>query len=245
MTSFGQVLAIAMSQRGVTEWPPDSNRQKYGAWYGWNGVYWCDQFISWCFNQAGGLDLIGGKSASVYLTASRMQAIGRYGATPQPGALAIFNNFSHIELVVSVNRDGTLSTIGGNTSDHISGSISNGGGVFANVRPRSLIRGYCYPNYVTATPGPTPAQPGNQLVVDGALGPNTYRALQRWVGVAQDGVFGLATKEALQRKVGTTQDGAIGPITIEHLQAIIGATQDGAWGPGTTKALQIYLNRMF
>lgn len=26
----------------------DKNFTKYGAWYGGNGLYWCQQFISWC-----------------------------------------------------------------------------------------------------------------------------------------------------------------------------------------------------
>ena len=28
--------------------PGDANFTKYGDWYGSNGVYWCQQFISWC-----------------------------------------------------------------------------------------------------------------------------------------------------------------------------------------------------
>ena len=29
-----------------------SNYTKYGRWYGQNGLYWCQQFISWCAYQA-------------------------------------------------------------------------------------------------------------------------------------------------------------------------------------------------
>ncbi len=244
MTTAAQVIATAKSQIGTKESPFGSNRQKYGVWYGWNGVPWCDQFLSWCFAQSKSLTLIGGKSASVALTASRMRALGRYGSTPRIGALAFFNNYSHIELVTGVNSNGTITTIGGNTGPS---SISNGGGVYANTRSRSLIRGYGYPAYtgtpkVTAPPKPSVS---TDLVVDGVFGPNTIKRLQRWVGVSQTGVMGSTTNKALQRKVGVTQDGKMGPVTVKALQRVVGVRQDGAWGSITTRALQTYLNRIF
>ncbi|AKU15727.1 transglycosylase family protein [Luteipulveratus mongoliensis] len=83
-----------------------------------------------------------------------------------------------------------------------------------------------------------------KLSVDGAFGPATTRALQKWVGATQDGSFGPQTKRALQRKVGTTADGDIGPKTIAALQRKISTTRDGASGLNsrTTAALQRYLN---
>lgn len=245
MTTAAQVISIARSQIGVVENPYGSNYTKYGWWYGWNGVFWCDQFISWCFNQAGGLSLMGGKSASVALTASRMRNMGRYGLTPRVGSLAIFNNYSHIELVTTVGN-GWVRNIGGNTSDLGGGSVSNGGGVFANTRNLSMIRGYCYPAYTgtASVPRPAPTSSGD-LRVDGVLGPTTYKKVQRWVGVAQDGVFGTGTKKALQRKLRVTADGNFGPTSVRALQRVIGTHQDGSWGSGTTRALQTYLNRIF
>ncbi|MBC9955807.1 transglycosylase family protein [Yimella sp. cx-51] len=83
-----------------------------------------------------------------------------------------------------------------------------------------------------------------KLVVDGALGPMTTRAIQKWVGTTQDGVFGPMTKRALQRKVGAYPDGQIGPATVRSLQRTIGAHQNGAryLDAGTVRALQTYLN---
>ena len=83
-----------------------------------------------------------------------------------------------------------------------------------------------------------------KLAVDGAMGPMTTRAIQRWVGTTPDGAFGPLSTKALQRKVGATPDGAIGPQTIRALQARIGARQDGAryLNSATVSALQIYLN---
>ena len=83
-----------------------------------------------------------------------------------------------------------------------------------------------------------------KLAVDGALGPLTTRAIQRWVGVPANGFLGRTTAKALQRKVGATPDGAIGQLTIRALQIKIGAHQDGArlLSSDTVSALQAYLN---
>ena len=87
------------------------------------------------------------------------------------------------------------------------------------------------------------AAPG-KLAVDGAMGPLTTRAIQRWVGVAPDGLMGRTSTKALQRKVGATPDGVIGPLTTRALQISIGARQDGArhLSSTTVSALQTYLN---
>ena len=83
-----------------------------------------------------------------------------------------------------------------------------------------------------------------KLAVDGAMGPLTTLAIQRWVGVPANGLLGRTTAKALQRKVGATPDGAIGPLTIRALQIKIGAHQDGArlLSSDTVSAWQVYLN---
>lgn len=84
----------------------------------------------------------------------------------------------------------------------------------------------------------------SSLVVDGLLGPATYKALQKHVGVTADGIWGPATRRAMQRWLGVTADGIVGRVTVRALQRKVGATVDGDWGRGTTRALQTYLNRV-
>lgn len=57
-----------------------------------------------------------------------------------------------------------------------------------------------------------------------------------------DGKFGPETKKALQRYLGVKADGIIGRITVKALQKRLGVKQDGVWGSKTTKALQRKLN---
>lgn len=251
--TFTTIRNKARSQVGTMESPYNTNLQKYGAWYGWNGVAWCDIFLSWVFSSCGWLDGHLGKSASVYLTAERFRKAGRYGTTPRVGALAIFNGYSHIELVTAVGS-GVVTSIGGNTSAG-PGSISNGGVVAEKKRSTSLIMGYCYPAYkavqaaspipnLPASSKPTAITPVN-LVVDGDRGPKTIAALNRWTGRGNTTAWDAKAKKALQRKVGATPDAVIGPKTVKALQKVVGvpvAHRDGAWGRETTIYLQRYLN---
>jgi resuscitation-promoting factor RpfA len=93
--------------------------------------------------------------------------------------------------------------------------------------------------------GTNAAYRGGKLAVDGVMGPNTTRALQRWIGTSADGVFGPQSARALQRKVGVHADGKVGRATLRALQARIGASRDGAshLNAHTVRALQSYLNR--
>lgn len=53
-TSKGQQIAtIAFKEVGTKEDPKNSNKTKYGKWFGFDGVAWCAMFCSWCYSQAG------------------------------------------------------------------------------------------------------------------------------------------------------------------------------------------------
>lgn len=97
-------------------------------------------------------------------------------------------------------------------------------------------------------PAPQPTTTSRKLVEDGYWGPNTCKALQRWVGVTADGVMGRNTIKALQRKLGTVQDGVLGRNTTRALQRKVGASADGVWSrdrkSNTTLYLQRYLNKV-
>ena len=63
MAQASDVLAVAVREIGTVE--QSGNRQKYGKAYGMDGVYWCMQFVWWCFQQVDKtLFMDGGKTAS-------------------------------------------------------------------------------------------------------------------------------------------------------------------------------------
>jgi peptidoglycan hydrolase-like protein with peptidoglycan-binding domain len=95
-------------------------------------------------------------------------------------------------------------------------------------------------------PKPRPPSPA-KLVVDGDFGPATCAAMQRALNsrgarLVVDGAMGVQTRKALQKYLGVPQDGVVGAQTVRALQRKVGAPQDGDWGPETTRKLQQALN---
>ena len=120
-----RALDAARSQLGVTEQPPGSNDGPDIASYrgavagSYAGAPWCAYFVSWCAAQAGAPIGDGGTGlGSVEAVTAWAQRTGRFTTEPAPGELILFGG-RHIGIVESVNADGTLTTIEGNTSDGV------------------------------------------------------------------------------------------------------------------------------
>ena len=134
------VLKVAAGELGNTESPADSNRTKYGVWYGWNGQPWCMMFVQWCFAQAGLTLPHRTASCSDMLSWYRKYQPERVVTVPQPRDIIIYN-FGHTGIVESVAAS-TITAIEGNTSAGEAGSQSNGGGVFRRKRSKTLVTAY-------------------------------------------------------------------------------------------------------
>ena len=156
MATAEQLLQVARGELGTTESPADSNLQKYGEWYGMNGEPWCAMFVSWCFDQVGALDLIGGKFAYCPYGVNTAKEMGIWldrEEKPQPGDVIFFSNGSescHVGIVTARNGSESVSTIEGNTS---TSSNDNGGAVMERVRNYGAvgsswyILGFARPNW--------------------------------------------------------------------------------------------------
>src|SRR4051794_27430547 len=129
-TNAGQAILNAIRPEvGVAEQPPGSNDSPRIAQYrqatAGSGVGpWCAYFASWAARQAGvplGDQGQGfGRVDDVYAWAQRTgKAIPNgAGAHPQPGDLIVWDE--HIGVVESVDADGSVHTIEGNSSDKVS-----------------------------------------------------------------------------------------------------------------------------
>ena len=137
------VLTVAAGEIGNTESPANSNLQKYGEWYGWNGVAWCMEFVQWCFAMAGYKLPHKTASCSELLSWYRKYQPERVVSVPRPRDIIIYN-FGHTGIVESVGAS-TITAIEGNTSAGDAGSQSNGGGVFRRVRSKTLVTAYIRP----------------------------------------------------------------------------------------------------
>jgi hypothetical protein len=123
-------LAAAQSQVGVAEQPPGSNDGPQIAEYrtatAGSGVGpWCAYFTSWAAAQAGvPLGEAGQGFGSVSALYSWAQRTGRAtaagpGVVPSPGDLIVWGG-RHIGIVESVDADGSIHTIEGNSSNAVS-----------------------------------------------------------------------------------------------------------------------------
>jgi hypothetical protein len=122
VASFGQkALARAKTKIGVTENPPGSNRQEFGAWYGFNGVAWCAIFMSWCFAGVGSKAFVRGSRYSyVGAIVSAARAGGRglmIVSTPKPGDLCCWGD-QHVGIFEGFTRSG-FNSIEGNYASKV------------------------------------------------------------------------------------------------------------------------------
>lgn len=257
MTQADKVVKVAVSQIGYKESPANSNNTKYGKWMGCNYQPWCASFVVWCFYKAGLLNLVTKNASAAYLQDDIVNKRGgkwvmtkAYNNTKKKNALSKYragdvvtfdfgrnNGYrQHIGIIEKVSGNYVI-CIEGNTSK--AGSQSNGGMVCRQRRIYSSICAVARPKY---SDKPVPLEP---LEVDGIMGEETIKRLQRWLGVTEDGEIGRNTSRALQKKIGMPkkeQDGEWGTKTTKALQKYLGVKQTGKKDKATIKALQRMLN---
>jgi hypothetical protein len=136
-----EVVKIALAEVGYKETPANSNLNKYGEWYGKNGVAWCAAFVSWVYFHAGmkwpkNLETSKGFVWCPTLTI-RARKNGWVTTKPEPGDVVLFdwNNdggADHVGIFIKWVVEGkTFETVEGNTSLN---NQSNGGAVMKRVR---------------------------------------------------------------------------------------------------------------
>jgi hypothetical protein len=131
-----KALAAAIPEIGNHESPAGSNMNKYGSWYGMNGVPWCAIFCSWCFGHSGTTRFRYSYVPTVHSDASYCRNRLCVVRQPVPGDLALFSwsgiRDAHIEFFEKwISQGSTFQTVGGNTG---SSSFNNGGAVERNTR---------------------------------------------------------------------------------------------------------------
>lgn len=134
------IIGIAKGEIGYSETPPNSNKTKYGKWFGLDGVPWCGIFVSWCYAKAGtplpgigfSKGFAGCQTAVAYFTKKALIT-----TKPVAGDIVFFDwngdgRYDHTGIYVSPTDDETgFITIEGNTSLT---NQSNGGMVMQRKR---------------------------------------------------------------------------------------------------------------
>jgi CHAP domain len=142
-TTGQRMVALAQQEIGVSEQPPGSNDAPRIAEYrqatAGSGVGpWCAYFQSWLAKSAGApLGEQGQGFGSVDALYGWAQRTGRAvqngaGVRPEPGNLIVWDE--HIGLVESVDADGTVHTIEGNSSNQVIRRTHDAGSALGYVK---------------------------------------------------------------------------------------------------------------
>lgn len=134
-----KIIATAEKELGNTETPANSNKTKYGKWFGFDGVAWCGIFVSWVYFHAGyPLGNIGFLKgfAGCQTAVAHFKKTNKITKDPQPGDIVFFdwNNdgrFDHTGIFVKRIDATHFQSIEGNTSIF---NQSNGGQVMRRTR---------------------------------------------------------------------------------------------------------------
>lgn len=136
-------LELAITDLGYTESPKNSNKTKYGKWYGLDGQPWCMMAVQYWFDKTGFTLPARTASCSALLNWYKKYAPKRIIQNPEPNDIVIYN-FGHTGIVES-NNGTTITAIEGNTSSTDAGSQDNGGGVYRKVRNKNVVTAFIRP----------------------------------------------------------------------------------------------------
>lgn len=134
-----KVIEIAKKEIGTTELPINSNKTKYGKWFGLDGLAWCGMFVSWCYAQSGfSLGKIGYTKgfAGCQTAVEYFRKSGEITTKPVMGDIVFFDwnkdkRYDHTGLFFHQIDATKFMSIEGNTAV---GNDSNGGKVMYRER---------------------------------------------------------------------------------------------------------------
>lgn len=148
-----KIIEIALQEIGNKEVPKNSNKSKYGVWFGYDGVAWCGMFVSYCYDKGGyPLGNIGFRKgfAGCQSAYAHFKNTGEFVSKEKVrvGDIILFdwNNdgrYDHTGLFVKDNGNGIdYTTIEGNTAI---GNDSNGGEVMQRIRKYDIPVKFVHP----------------------------------------------------------------------------------------------------
>lgn len=150
-------VKFARTQIGVTEHPYGSNwGLPVETWIKYTGygepVPWCGCFAAYAVVHEGGANIPNRIRLGYhgYIISDALYAQNGLKQVrvedARPGDIVAYD-FAHIGVIVGETKDGLVHTIEGNTSNGVSGSQNNGGGVYERRRPISDVAVIARPAY--------------------------------------------------------------------------------------------------
>ena len=140
---MNEIVRVSEKEIGQVEVPTNSNKTKYGKWFGFDGVAWCGMFVSWCYATACyPLPKIGFTKgfAGCQTAVAYFKKNTQITTKPIAGDIVFFDwnkdgRYDHTGIFVKWLNDNEFETIEGNTAV---GNDSNGGQVMRRKRYKSV-----------------------------------------------------------------------------------------------------------
>lgn len=248
--SASAVMRYAAGQIGVQESPTGSNRTVFGSRYGWNGVPWCNIFVSEAGRAvSGGYDLLGkfaGTIACADWWVDRRRWLGPQ-ERPRLGDVVFFNwdsatdkrrgAIDHIGLVERDLGHGWVQTVEGNVTVTV-GGVENGRVWRAKRFAPDCVVGYGRPAYAAPRTPHLTSRPRTRYVVKRGDTLSQIAAAHRTTVatlVADNSIADpdrIVVGQTLTIRVGRTPK-ALPRVRLSHLQA---AARHDLAGPVGTKS---------
>ena len=155
-----KVLGVAKKYVDQAYKEGENNDTIFGKWFGLNHQPWCAMFVSYCFNEAGLVNLVAAQgpkgfaacNAGVRWFAKNNQLVAPGQA--QPGDIVFFNfdndatTAEHVGIVYVNQPDKQqMVTFEGNTAADNSGSQANGDGAYKKTRKYAKIMAVARPKW--------------------------------------------------------------------------------------------------
>lgn len=224
------IINTAAAENGTRESPANSNKTKYGQWYGLDGVKWCAIFVSWVYDHAGhpleAIDRPKGYQ-SCQSGYGFWKRNNRLTNDPQPGDIVLYDwtgdgICDHTGIFVQwVDQGKTkFQAWEGNTAQ---GNDSDGGHVMLRERKRTLVRAFVTP---IALGNNVPVNAGNDDTLqknDIGTSVTVVQKLLHDLGfkITADGIFGQETETAVkdfQKKHALQVTGIVTPEVLGAMQ---------------------------
>ncbi len=218
-----KIIAIAAAEVGTKESPANSNKTKYGKWYGFDGFAWCAMFVSWVYDQAGHPlgHIDDDKGYRDCRSAYRhWQATGEITNNPEKGDIILFDwtNDGRCDHTGIFNEwldagKTKFSSYEGNTAV---GNDSDGGQVmFRKDRKAGSVRAFVK---VKVLSGTQPAVvPDNSIFKKGDNNANVAFFQKQMVDlgykITVDGIFGNETEKIVKQFQKDNKLGVTGQVT--------------------------------
>lgn len=214
------IIDTAAAENGTKENPANSNKTKYGAWFGFDGAPWCAMFVSWVYDSAGHpLGNVETPKGYKYCPSgfNFWKANNRLTDNPKPGDIVLFDwngdgTCEHTGIFIRWIEEGkTFASWEGNTSVN---NDSDGGEVMLRTRKKSTVKAFVdtglFNDVVVQPPRAlkrgdsgtevtrvqkTLYDLGYEMVVDGDFGPGTEAAVKKFQG--EHGLPATGTVDAI------------------------------------------------